>query len=88
MNEVYGYDWNLFIADLGGSLGFLLGLSVLGLVSTLEHIVNLVLKVKKVKDNANIEQGEKNKAVEENEAYKAIESPKYQEMILKGTNFF
>ncbi|KAJ2948852.1 hypothetical protein O0L34_g5778 [Tuta absoluta] len=31
--ESYTYDWNIFIADLGGSVGFLLGLSVIGLIS-------------------------------------------------------
>lgn len=46
MEESYAYDWNLFVADLGGSLGFLLGLSVLGLVSMLEEIVKLVWKRK------------------------------------------
>ncbi|KAL0883457.1 hypothetical protein ABMA27_016836 [Loxostege sticticalis] len=31
--ERYNYDWNLFLSDLGGSIGFLLGLSVIGLMS-------------------------------------------------------
>ncbi|XP_063624613.1 degenerin-like protein asic-1 [Cydia splendana] len=31
--ERYNYDWNLFLSDLGGSIGFLLGLSVVGLMS-------------------------------------------------------
>ncbi|KAJ8721826.1 hypothetical protein PYW08_004228 [Mythimna loreyi] len=30
--ERYNYDWNLFVSDLGGSVGFLLGLSVIGLM--------------------------------------------------------
>ncbi|XP_047030240.1 acid-sensing ion channel 1 [Helicoverpa zea] len=30
--ERYNYDWNLFVSDLGGSIGFLLGLSVIGLM--------------------------------------------------------
>lgn len=42
MVESYAYDWNLFLADLGGSLGFLLGLSVLGVVSFLEQIVKIL----------------------------------------------
>lgn len=42
MSESYAYDWNLFLADLGGSLGFLLGLSVLGVVSFLEQIVKIL----------------------------------------------
>lgn len=32
------YDTTQFIADVGGSLGFLLGLSVLGLIGILEHV--------------------------------------------------
>ncbi|XP_026734501.1 uncharacterized protein LOC113498621 isoform X1 [Trichoplusia ni] len=30
--ERFNYDWNIFVADLGGSVGFLLGLSVIGLM--------------------------------------------------------
>ena len=36
-----GYDWSLFISDLGGSLGFLLGLSVLGIIGIFERIIEL-----------------------------------------------
>lgn len=43
MKEVLGYDWNLFLSDLGGSLGFLLGISVLGLVNMFEETVNILL---------------------------------------------
>lgn len=39
-----GYDLNQFVADIGGSLGFLLGLSVLGLIVMLEQIVVWLLK--------------------------------------------
>lgn len=42
MEEFHGYDFNQFVSDLGGSLGFLLGLSVLGLIGLLEKIVELV----------------------------------------------
>ncbi|CAG2062670.1 unnamed protein product [Timema podura] len=34
---------SLFIADLGGSLGFLLGLSVIGLINLLERLVETAL---------------------------------------------
>lgn len=34
--EQPGYDLNQFVSDIGGSLGFLLGLSVLGLIVLLE----------------------------------------------------
>ncbi|KAG4070914.1 hypothetical protein HA402_011140 [Bradysia odoriphaga] len=36
------YDLAQFVADMGGSLGFLLGLSVLGLIKILEKIVSLI----------------------------------------------
>lgn len=42
MDEVLGYDWNNFISDMGGSLGFLLGLSVIGALSLVEQIFLLV----------------------------------------------
>lgn len=42
MDEVLGYDWNNFLSDLGGSLGFLLGLSVIGALSLVEHIFQLL----------------------------------------------
>nr|CAD7598041.1 unnamed protein product [Timema genevievae] len=43
VREHYAYDWSLFIADLGGSLGFLLGLSVIGLINLLERLVETAL---------------------------------------------
>lgn len=42
MDEVLGYDWNNFISDMGGSLGFLLGLSVIGALSMVEQIFLLL----------------------------------------------
>ncbi|XP_020714287.1 uncharacterized protein LOC101456160 [Ceratitis capitata] len=38
IEERLSYDTTQFIADIGGSLGFLLGLSVLGLIGILEHL--------------------------------------------------
>lgn len=46
MEEVVGYDWNNFLADLGGSLGFLLGLSVLGIIALAEDLFSCFLKNK------------------------------------------
>lgn len=34
-----GYDFSQFVADMGGSLGFLLGLSVIGLIVVLEKLL-------------------------------------------------
>lgn len=47
MDEVLGYDWNNFISDMGGSLGFLLGLSVIGALSMIEQILLLLSCCKK-----------------------------------------
>ncbi|XP_041979305.1 uncharacterized protein LOC121733199 [Aricia agestis] len=41
--ERHNYDWNLFLADLGGSVGFLLGLSVIGLVAILSNFCAVVV---------------------------------------------
>ncbi|KAJ0176846.1 hypothetical protein K1T71_008025 [Dendrolimus kikuchii] len=42
--ERYNYDWNLFLSDLGGSIGFLLGLSVVGLLEILEKTWQLFIR--------------------------------------------
>ena len=39
IEERAGYDFSQFIADMGGSLGFLLGLSVIGLIVVLEKLL-------------------------------------------------
>lgn len=56
MDERYSYDWNNFISDLGGSVGFLLGLSVVGIIAYLERIIQFAVtflkKMKKVKNHA------------------------------------
>lgn len=39
IEERPGYDFSQFVADMGGSLGFLLGLSVIGLIVVLEKIL-------------------------------------------------
>ncbi|KAF5308059.1 hypothetical protein FQR65_LT06434 [Abscondita terminalis] len=44
MEEVVGYDFNNFVSDLGGSLGFLLGLSVLGAVGLIENVISSTMK--------------------------------------------
>ncbi|XP_045447835.1 uncharacterized protein LOC123656174 [Melitaea cinxia] len=36
--ERFNYDWNAFVADLGGSVGFLLGLSVIKLIDIISKI--------------------------------------------------
>ncbi|CAH0715829.1 unnamed protein product, partial [Brenthis ino] len=55
--ERYNYDWNLFLSDLGGSVGFLLGLSVIGLINIIEKIwIKIIIPMisKKIqKDGAN-----------------------------------
>lgn len=36
------YDWSVFLSDLGSSLGFLLGLSVLGIIGIVERLIDLL----------------------------------------------
>ena len=36
------YDWSLFLSDLGSSLGFLLGLSVFGIIGIVERLIDLL----------------------------------------------
>jgi hypothetical protein len=40
--ERLAYDWSLFLSDLGSSLGFLLGLSVLGIIGIMERLIDLL----------------------------------------------
>lgn len=39
IEERLGYDLSQFVADMGGSLGFLLGLSVIGLIKVFEKVI-------------------------------------------------
>jgi hypothetical protein len=39
IEELPGYDWSQFVADMGGSVGFLLGLSVIAVIVVLEKIL-------------------------------------------------
>ncbi|XP_046966153.1 acid-sensing ion channel 2 [Vanessa cardui] len=53
--ERFNYDWNLFLSDLGGSIGFLLGLSVIGLIDIIGNIwINFIRPsiVKRKKDTS------------------------------------
>lgn len=45
LTEVISYDWNIFLADVGGSVGFLLGLSVIGFVTVIEEVVKLIFRI-------------------------------------------
>lgn len=42
LTEVISYDWNTFLSDVGGSLGFLLGLSVIGFINILEQSIKII----------------------------------------------
>jgi hypothetical protein len=47
LNEEWGYDQTLFIADFGGSLGFLLGVSILGVLEIVEGLTLSALQIYK-----------------------------------------
>jgi len=40
--EHLAYDWSVFLSDFGSSLGFLLGLSVLGIIGIVERLIDLL----------------------------------------------
>ncbi|XP_035440179.2 degenerin-like protein asic-1 [Spodoptera frugiperda] len=56
--ERYNYDWNLFVSDLGGSIGFLLGLSVIGLMQivgkTWRYFIKPLIKCDKKSSSVSI----------------------------------
>ncbi|XP_046400901.1 uncharacterized protein LOC124167144 [Ischnura elegans] len=44
MEEHWGYDFTQFVADAGGSLGFILGMSVVGAVAILEQLAETLVE--------------------------------------------
>ncbi|XP_049861653.1 uncharacterized protein LOC126355398 [Schistocerca gregaria] len=44
VQEHFDYDFTMFLADVGAILGFLLGLSVLGLIAILEHVLGVLIQ--------------------------------------------
>jgi Amiloride-sensitive sodium channel len=50
LEERSSYDTSNFLADMGGSLGFLLGLSVIGIIIVLEKILGYLFLDKLVND--------------------------------------
>jgi hypothetical protein len=42
IEERPGYDSSQFVADMGGSVGFLLGLSVIGVIVVLEKLLGIM----------------------------------------------
>ncbi|XP_050503324.1 acid-sensing ion channel 5 isoform X2 [Diabrotica virgifera virgifera] len=45
MTEVLSYDSNQLLSDIGGSLGFLLGLSVISLICIIEQVFRITFKI-------------------------------------------
>lgn len=60
MDEIIAYDWNLFLADLGGSLGFLLGLSVLSAFGAIEQLFVAIIKKKSANEVESLEKEDSN----------------------------
>ena len=50
LEERSSYDTSQFLADMGGSLGFLLGLSVIGFIIVLEKILGYLFLDKMVEE--------------------------------------
>lgn len=50
LEERSSYDTSQFLADMGGSLGFLLGLSVIGFIIVLEKILGYLFLDKLVEE--------------------------------------
>ncbi|KAF2900345.1 hypothetical protein ILUMI_05840, partial [Ignelater luminosus] len=65
MEEIAGYDWNALLADLGGSLGFLLGLSVISMIGLAEELFSTIIKMKQNR-KVNIELNSKSSSEENN----------------------
>lgn len=84
MEEVLGYDWNVFLSDIGGSLGFLLGLSVIGALGLVEQII-LVVFGRKMSKTGKEEVGEdvKNNSDEKNVPVEKIENLEATKIKLK-----
>lgn len=77
LEERSSYDSSQFLADMGGSLGFLLGLSVIGFIIVLEKILGYLFLDKMV------ERYRQKKDVEKNESAKecgGVKEAKFLEM--------
>ncbi|XP_057654223.1 acid-sensing ion channel 5 [Diorhabda carinulata] len=81
MSEILGYDSNQLLSDIGGSLGFLLGLSVISLICLLEEISRLIFRLffkQKAKHERNkneeINQDNQTNNQQSNEINKTIEA--------------
>lgn len=74
LDEVVGYDWNAFLSDMGGSLGFLLGLSVIGAITVLEQLILLLFCRKKKSEDEEKENVAEEETHEEANNFKSITS--------------
>ncbi|KAJ8923288.1 hypothetical protein NQ315_001845 [Exocentrus adspersus] len=72
LSEVVGYDWNQFLSDIGGSLGFLLGLSVIGLISMIEEICQILFRWMFTKKVKQLEEDKQNEELSKDNAEKDV----------------
>jgi Amiloride-sensitive sodium channel len=63
IDELPGYDWSQFVADMGGSVGFLLGLSIIAVIVVLEKILGHLFLNKFIEEYTE----KKKKRIERNE---------------------
>lgn len=57
IEERPGYDSSQFVADMGGSVGFLLGLSVIGVIVVLEKLLGIMFLNKFIEQYKSKQQG-------------------------------
>lgn len=88
MEEVLGYDWNVFLSDIGGSLGFLLGLSVIGALGLVEQIILVVFRrkiTKKDKEDVQNNAEEKNTSNDADAAKVRIKLDDNEENVVRNS---
>lgn len=73
---MYGYDRTLFIGDFGGSLGFLLGISLLSLLELIEYFIVATYRFVKQRRS---EKPETLASIEEEETLDSVDEVTLQE---------
>lgn len=90
MEEIHGYDWNGFLADIGGSLGFFLGISVIGIFGIFDDFIKFICgspklaeEIKKKEDEFNCNSLTVSKILSD---YETKSLPDYDSVVSKDGN--